>query len=196
MVACRVASVARHWVLAPCAILARYNLEDPLLLGGAPPSDDARDAARELLRDDWKVRNTGAAETKLRFLLAEGHRAGYAAARDGGAATPKQRRFLKQHGAALGDRGLLAWDLGRVASFAGKAMLAGFIAEDAAWRACFDAGRALQRAFSSWEGFGADYLLGRTWWVGAPDRAMHHVFRALVLEPDGPWRVPWDVDLM
>ncbi len=188
MVAWRVLSVARRWVLAPGAILARYNLEDPGRLGGEPPGDDTRGEARELLAGSWKIRNAAAAEQKLRFLLDEGDRAAFAA----GAARPRQRKLQ----AALGDRGLLAWDLGRVAFVAGKAMLAGFLAEDAAWTACFDAGRKLQRAFTGWEAFGADYLLGRTWWAGDADRAMRHVYRALVLEADGPWRLPWDVDLM
>jgi hypothetical protein len=50
-------------------------------------------------------------------------------------------------------------------------------------------------AYRSWEQLGRHYLLGREFWNDGPDDAMHHVYRALVLEKGGPWSIPWDTAL-
>ena len=51
------------------------------------------------------------------------------------------------------------------------------------------AARVLQQRLTGWEAFGRDYLLGRAYFFGEVDRAMHHVYRALVLERDGAWSI-------
>lgn len=177
-------SVVRRWTLAPGALLARYYLEEPLLLGGMVPSPAATAEATETLTDDWEITTTGEVRTQLAFLLETGARADF---------TPA-RKYKNLH-ARLGDRGLFAWDLGQVSLLAGLAYLAGLLDEDEAWRACLAAARIVQRTFPSWEAYGEDYLICRELVLEEPTASLRYVFRALVLESDGPWRLGWDVAL-
>jgi hypothetical protein len=186
---------AQLFALAPSAILVRYNLESPLLLGGREPGEQAKEDARELIGDSWDIESSAGARDALKFLFETGHRADYAAKRVASKISKKEAKFIKAHDVELGARGLLAWDLGRVSFVAGKSYLAGFLSEADAWKACLDAARQLQKAYTSWEQHGRHYLLGREFWSDGPDAAMHHVYRALVLEKDGPWSIPWTTAL-
>jgi Protein of unknown function (DUF1266) len=195
MIGCIVLSPARRWALAPSAILTRYNLDDPTLLGGVPPGDAAATEAREMLAGGWEIVSEDTARAELALLLERGARAEYDAVRASGKGTARERRFIKQHGAELGDRSLIAWDLANVSHVAGAAFLAGLLDEAAAWAWCMTAARMLQPKFSSWEAFGNDYLLGYQYWEGEDDRGPRHVYRALVLEHDGTWAIPWNTPL-
>ncbi len=188
-------TAAKRWALAPCAILTRYNLDDPFLLGGLPPGEAESRESRELLAEHWNIQAAADARKSIGSLLERGQRAGYDAIRAGATGTKKQLRFIKQHGAELGERSLIAWDLGRVSFVAGKAYVAGFLEEAEAWTACMQAARVLQQQLTSWEAFGRDYLLGREWFFGETDRAMHHIYRALVLEREGAWSIAWATSL-
>jgi hypothetical protein len=186
---------AQRFSLAPSAILVRYNLESPLLLGGREPGEQASGEARELLEDSWEIKSRADAAGALKFLAEEGHRAEYDSVRLSPKISKKRARFVQQHDVELGGRSLLAWDLGRVSFVAGKSFLAGFLDEAQAWKACLEAARRLQKAYRSFEELGRQYLLGREFWNDNADEAMGHVYRALVLEKEGPWSLPWDTDL-
>ncbi|MEO8702688.1 MAG: DUF1266 domain-containing protein [Kofleriaceae bacterium] len=188
-------STAQRWALAPCAILTRYNLDDPCVLGGMSPGDEVAEESRELLAEHWQIRNTERARWSLARLFDRGHRAQFTAIRTTATGTRAQRRFVKQHAGELGERSLIAWDLGRVAFVAGKAHLAGYLDEAEAWTACFEAARILQRSLASWEQLGREYLLGREFFFGVADASYHHVYRALVLEREGAWTLPWATPL-
>ncbi|MBA3540220.1 MAG: DUF1266 domain-containing protein [Deltaproteobacteria bacterium] len=175
---------ARQWALGPGAILARYYLEDPLVLGGMIPSPAATAEAIETLTDDWEITTADQVRKQLAFLIETGER-------DEFSPSKKQKKVY----AKLGDRGLLAWDLGQVPLLAGLAYVSGLLDEAEAWRACLNAARIVQRRFVSWEAYGEDYLIGRELALEEPDESLRHVFRALVLETDGPWRLAWDVAL-
>jgi hypothetical protein len=190
-----VLSAAKRWALAPSAILTRFNLEDTSLLGGMVPGEEATTESRETLVD-WEVTSVADARRELAHLIDTGLRAELDAIRAGTQrGTKPQQRFIAKRAAALGDRSLIAFDLARVSLVAGMAFHAGFIDEPEAWTACLTAARRLQRALPDWETFGRDYLLGWHFWQGEADRSLHHVYRALVLERDGPWSLDWNTPL-
>lgn len=176
------------------AIFRRFNLEDPLLLGGMPPGPAAAAEAREVLTG-WDITDEASARTEIAHVLAHGHRADYDAVRTTGHGDRRELRFVNQHAAELGDRSLIAWDMANVTYLAGAAFLAGFLDEASAWELCMTAARTLQPKFTSWEAFGKDYLLGYAFHEADDDRGMHHVFRALVLEHEGPWKLAWNTPL-
>lgn len=176
-------TVAQRWAIAPTAIMVRYNLEDCGVLGGMVPSDAARAEAIDNL-EGWDVDDRASAREQIQELLA-----------DDRAPTKAQAHFIKQHADVLGARGLRGYQLASVSYVAGQAYLAGYLDEAAAWRACFAAARRIQRTFTSWEQLGRDYLLGDELDNGEPDAGCYHVYRALVLEHDGPWSLPWRTPL-
>jgi hypothetical protein len=161
-----VLSEARRWALATSAILVRHNLHDPALLGGMSASPAAEAESRELLDEDWDTRSTEGAREAIDGLLVD-----------------------------VDDPSELAWNLGRVAFIAGRAYLAGWLDEAAAWDACMTAARRVQASFESWDAFGEAYLEGREAWADEDDAAMRFVYRALVLEVAGPWSLPWSTPL-
>ncbi|MBA3503979.1 MAG: DUF1266 domain-containing protein [Myxococcota bacterium] len=155
-------SDAQRWSIALAAIPIRFDLENPTLLGGAPRSDEAAQAARELL-GDWKLRDATGVHERISSLLTR-------------AKWP-------------------AWDTGRIPLIAGKAYLAGWLDESAALDACLAAARVVQPQFTGWETYGAAYLDGRRRDRNKVSKAQHYVYRTLVLEHDGPWRLPWATPL-
>jgi hypothetical protein len=181
-----VATPARLWALAPAAIIVRYNLDDPTLLGGMPPRSSPPGSAaecRELL-EGWEVESGKQAKKVLADLARGKHEL-----------DKDEKRFLEKHAQEHGGRGLLAYDACSIPLVAGMSYLAGFLEEAAAWEACMTSARRTQQAFTSWEQLGREYLLGWKCLEGEQDAAMHHVFRALVLEKQGPWSIPWRTPL-
>lgn len=155
-----------------------------MLLGGMVPGPAAMSEATATLTDDWEITTTVEVRAQLAYLIETGERAGFS----------PPRKYKKLY-ARLGGRGVLAWDLGQVSLLAGLAYLAGLIDEDEAWRACLAAARIVQRTFASWEAYGEDYLICRELAVEEANPSLRYVFRALVLEADGPWSLAWDVVL-
>jgi hypothetical protein len=187
-------SAARRWALAPAAIETRHDLEDPLLLGGVVPGEAAAALAREMLESDWNVTTAREAADQLVYTAETGTREELRAALAGKGPRADQK-LARKLAPALGERATLAWDLACVPYLAGQAYLAGLVTEAAAWRACFAAARVVQRTFTGWEPFGVELLAGRHYWSGEESTAHFHVFRALVLEREGPWRIAWDTPL-
>jgi hypothetical protein len=104
-------------------------------------------------------------------------------------------RFVGQFGQEIGNRGLLAWDLGRALAVAGWGALAGFCSEEEAWGAILPSAERIRGAYGSWEEYAHHYRLGALFWnpdaVGDVDRALAQLNAA----PDNPWRaVPWRLD--
>jgi hypothetical protein len=138
----------------------------------------------------------------IEWLATTGHTAEYqkaAAAFQG--ASPEQRQgdarlaFVAQNGAIVGQRGLLAWDLGRLLAVAGWGFLAGFCNDIEAWGVILPAADRIRNAYASWDEYGQHYKLGALF--SMPDAAgqIENVLGQLRAAPDSPWKmVPWRLD--
>ncbi|MEJ7599756.1 MAG: DUF1266 domain-containing protein [Kofleriaceae bacterium] len=124
-------SVANQWALASSAILTRYFLEDPRLLGGLVPSEASATEARELLADNWELASTQAVRETLAALVAGRY----------------------EPDSDLGP----VWQLASAVFVAGKAFLAGLLDEAEALATGMIAARTLQAMVDSWDQLATAY---------------------------------------
>src|SRR5579859_2769416 len=176
----------QQWVLSATAILTVLTRRAPRhdCLGGAPKdAPDAEQTAKAILKNSWGIETREKLESMIEWLGSTGHSADYqkvAAALP--STTPQQRQgdpklaFAAQYGAQLGQRGLMAWDLGRLFAIAGWGYLAGFCSDVEAWGVSMPAAQRLRSAYGSWEEFGQHYRLGCMFWsadaVGQTDQVL------------------------
>lgn len=92
----------------------------------------------------------------------------------------------------------LGWDLCRYIYVARSGYAAGYLSRDEAWSKIMPVARRLQRAFSSWQDLGADYLAGRYVWAGVDDPSYEYIYHLLCnqSDPNSPWtRSAWNTPL-
>lgn len=202
---------AQRWALALAGILGRLNGERHDRLGGRARDLYEREASTHALAKWWNIDGPDAARSCLDWLADEGHRADLRAlvtALSAEEPTAEQRaiiedasedrlRFAREHAASLGERGLLAWDLGRLVAVAGWAHLAGYLSdEEEAWARILPAARAVQAAHGSWREFGEHYLLGLEFAFGSTDDGSRQALTALLRDEQSPWRrLAWRTSL-
>jgi hypothetical protein len=195
---------ANQWALAATAILTVTTRRVPRYdcLGGAPAGPDEVQTAKTILKNSWGIESREKLESMIEWLATTGHSAEYqkaVAAFQG--ASPKQRQgdarlaFVGQHGTEIGQRGLLAWDLGRLLAIAGWGFLAGFCNDIEAWGVMLPAADRIRNAYTSWDEYGQHYKLGALF--SMPDAAgqIEQALAQLRSAPDSPWKsVPWRLD--
>jgi len=195
----------QQWALAATAILTTMTRRAPrhdLLGGGSPQEPDAQSTAKTILQNSWGIESRQKLESTLEWLSTGGHSADYqSAATAFGQAQPQQRQadpklaFVGQYGAQIGNRGLLAWDLGRLFAVAGWGYLAGFCSDVEAWGLILPAADRLRSAYTSWDEYGQHYRLGCLFWSAGAVAQVDHILGQLRSAPDSPWRVvPWKLD--
>ncbi len=194
----------QRWALAATAILTTMTRRAPRhdCLGGAPVGPDSQGTSKTILLDSWGIESRQMLESTLGWLGAVGHSADYRnAAAAFGQASPPQRQadpklaFVGQYGTHIGDRGLLAWDLGRLLAVAGWGYLAGFCSDVEAWGLILPAAERLRSAYTSWDEYGQHYRLGCLFWNANAVAQMDSVLAQLRSAPDSPWRtVPWRLE--
>jgi hypothetical protein len=192
---------ANQWALAATAILNVTTRRAPRYdcLGGAPPSPEEAQTAKTLLANSWNIPSREKLEAMIEWLASQGHSGEYQRAVAAfQQAPPAQQQsdprlaYVGQHGAELGQRGLLAWDLGRLLSIAGWGFLAGYCNEVEAWGVMLPAADRIRNAYASWDEYGQHYKLGAMF--AMPDAAaqIDQVLAQLRAAPDSPWKsVPW-----
>lgn len=201
----------QRWALALAGILAEINGARHDRLGGKSRDVYEREASAHSLAKWWNIDGPDAARGCLDWLANEGHRADLcalvAALRADEPTTgqrsliedssEERRRFVREHAASLGERGLLAWDLGRLVAVAGWAHLAGYLGdEDNAWTRILPAARAVQAAYGSWREFGEHYLLGLEYAFGSVDDDSRQALAKLLRDEQSPWRqLAWQTPL-
>jgi hypothetical protein len=192
---------ANQWALAATAILTVATRRVPRYdcLGGAPPGPDEEKTAKTILANSWGIESREKLESMLEWLSTAGHSADYhkAAAAFQQSPPPQQQgnpqlAFVGQYGAQLGQRGLLAWDLGRLLAVAGWGFLAGYCKEFEAWGVILPAADRIRNAYASWDEYGQHYRLGALFAMPAAAGQIEQILAQLRAAPDSPWRsVPW-----
>ncbi len=196
---------AKQWALAATAILTTMTRQAPRydLLGGAPkPPGDNEGVAKTILTNSWGVDSRDQLIKTLEFLGSMGHSAEYqkAAAAFQQAPPPARQQdpalaFVNQYGAEIGNRGLLAWDLGRLLAVAGWGYLAGYCSEEEAWGAILSSGVRLRGAYGSWDEYAKHYRLGLLFFDAGATGQLDQVLAQIMASPNSPWRaVAWSLD--
>jgi hypothetical protein len=105
--------------------------------------------------------------------------------------------FVWFHRDDLGEHGLLAWDYGRLINVARWSYSAGYITEQEAWEYITYAGPRIQQSFSSWDEYGDEYLLGRTFWQRSNSHPNAYTsINWLKTYSSSPWKtLRWDMKL-
>jgi hypothetical protein len=158
--------------------------------------------AKTILGNSWGVDGRDKLVSTLDWLGSGGHSAEYQKAAAAFAQAPPQQRqqdpglgFVNQYNVEIGNRGLLAWDLGRLIAVAGWGYLAGYCSEEEAWGASFSAGARLRSTYGSWEEYAKHYRLGALFADASTVAQVDGALAQLSSAPDSPWRVvAWSLD--
>ena len=195
---------AKQWALAATAVLTTLTRREPRhdILGGAPKSPEGTGTARTILASSWGIDGRDKLVSTLDWLGSRGHSADYQAQAAAFAQAPPPQRqqdpalaFVNQFGAEIGNRALLAWDLGRLLAVAGWGYLAEFCSEEEAWGALLSAGVRLRSTYASWDEHAKHYRLGATFADAASAAQLDPVLAQLTSAPNSPWRaMPWRLD--
>jgi hypothetical protein len=206
------------WALTTTAIMFELNGAHHDLLGGVVITPDNMESRRQLLSQWWNVSNRGQLLDTLRWLQFEGHRAyfdelgrqvdamneaQFIATEAGLAGDPQQLhrvQLVRQNHLALGQPGILAWDLVRYIALCRWGYVAGYLSSTEAWDYIMPAARRLQETFGSWQALQNNYMIGREFWSLQQTQENGERYRVIsdrfLQDPNSPWNVnPWRMDL-
>lgn len=203
---------AQQWALAAAAVLAERNHDRHDLLGGLPLSPKVREKSKRLLKDWWDITDRESLAATLSWLMYEGHNAAFAEMASAVANRAPEEIASMYARLTLDDqkrldyvrrnprmKSIRGWDLARFISLCRWGYAAGFITEDEAWKAIFEASRALQREFGSFFDVGINFQKGRYFWKAGPtedSNLLHEAFVRLVNGTESPWkRIDWNTPL-
>ncbi|MEO7057981.1 MAG: DUF1266 domain-containing protein [Caldimonas sp.] len=213
----RLESGERAWAYA---VGAMYHVAHGFAADGVDPLC-AGDFQKDMLARDWGIRDRQTLVAQLTELGAEGHRHSHAARlryyamqwRPAIASIREELRALVRDGdddaaanlwrldaVQAGERGirsstLLAFDAARGVMLARAGLMLDWLTEDEAWSYLVDIARDVQRSYTSWAAYGADFVLSRDVWRGGstPD-AFNTAVDMLLHDQASPWvALPWEL---
>lgn len=212
----------RAWAYA---VGAPYHVAHGLAVD-APAAISQSDFQLEMLSRDWGIENRKDLVAQLTSLGRDGHRRRHgitlryyavlwrprvaalreecrAAIREGGddaqdmAATLWRLDAVQANTANIRSSPLLAFDAARAVMLARAGLMLDWLAEEETWAYLAGLACDVQRTYTSWAAYGADFVLSRNVWAGDDG---HDVFDDVALlllaKPDSPWqRLPWALPL-
>ncbi len=170
-----------QWARAMGAILMKMNGGDPYYFGGFEANDNNKAAAQSILEQSWQIENRKQLITQIRQLIKTGQRKEYK--KDAKEMAKFSDKELEEIMSELTDsmrlhyenvkynydkwekKGVMAWDLCRVAHLAQWGYLAGYITVGEAQALIEPAAKKLQKNFTSWEDVQNNWLDGYVWWA-------------------------------
>ncbi len=204
----------KRWALALGGVLTAMNGDSHDTLAGIPEAPDTADAL-EARMGMWGINDRQDLVETLDWLAAEGDRKEFAEISAALAqATPEQVEAIRaqykgnaqalakidlvlKHGAACGEKSIVAWDVGRYVSLCRWGYARGYLEEDEAWGRIMPVAQAAQGSFGSWSEYGKNYAIGRTYWSGDPKTEADVLRISKQLRSStGPWgKIAWDTKL-
>jgi hypothetical protein len=106
--------------------------------------------------------------------------------------------FADANRTQIEQKGLRAWDYGRMISVTRWSLSAGFMDEREAWHWLIRAGKSIKRWYNSWEEYGTGWSLGYEYWNDGRgvDREFLRQLNWLNSDARSPWNeVGWDVEI-
>ncbi len=176
-----------------------------------PVTEEERSSFRKMLSQWWDIDSRAQALETLNWLKEAGHNEQFAmmaeALTDGSASAvlakaendpALQRRIqvVRDNSKQLGEHGIIAWDLTRLAYVAQASYYAGYISREEAWKEMIYAAATTQKAFSSWNEMSQSFLIGREFWNGEKDPKFSETITWLLSNDNSPWvKNKWDIPL-
>lgn len=202
---------AKKWVLACSAPMFEFNNTGFESLSGEPLIPDRRADQQRTLNEWWGISNKWQLESTVKKLT-EGkmHHAQWLEWWHAYKADPSgfeqkhqgndRLNLMKLYGDKFGERGILAWDLGRAICLCRWGYAAGYISEDEAFNLMLPAAMRIQKNYSSWNEFVETYFLGRRFWnieyYLENEHRSNRTIQTLKMNPNGLCKVPWKTNLV
>lgn len=212
-------SAAQSWAYA---LGAPYHVQHRLPLNALPEPQEriVQLSAAIPLKRDWSVESSEALVGSLNWLGAQGHRQPFGIAmrrycllpyaqvaeyrqtlRAAGEKDPDALEELWRLDAVQantdGIRGgvLIGFDAARAVLLARQGCQLGWLSEPQMWDYMLDVARDVQRHFTSWAEYAADFLLSRHMWRASSTKDhFDAITERLLSEAASPWRsLPWRV---
>ena len=169
------------WAVAMGAIRGVLDEQDPSRFGQTPRTAGARESFRESLASAWGVKGREELMELIARMTAHGHNDSFQEAAavalslsetdlgDLIAISGETDRYMWPYTKYLaekwGDKGILAWDLSRMANLAQWGYMAGYLTYGEALEQVRPAAELARETFASWEEFYENYLEGYAWWA-------------------------------
>ena len=176
------------------------------------PAEDV-ESIRSTIRSWWNVTDRESTLEIVKWLLEEGHHAEADKAlekvRKRGIENISQeerddeeskmgdvcliKESMEENGWCPGGQmpdSVIAWDLVRVVNLGRWAYLCGYVNEDEMWQIMQVAADTALGHFSSWEEYGASFVMGRGVWHGDPDdsETAYEIVSLLLEDDESPWK--------
>ena len=171
------------------------------------------ESIRGTIRSWWNVTDRESTLEIVKWLLEEGHHAdadeALAELRERGTGNISQEErenedskmgdvcliaeSMEENGWCTGEKmpeSVIAWDLVRVVNLGRWAHLCGYLTEDEMWQVMQAAADTALEHFSSWEEYGASFIMGRGVWHGDPDdsETAYEIVSLLLEDDESPWK--------
>jgi len=169
---------------------------------------------RKSLADSWTIAGRYELLTSIESLINRGHRSSYAEkAKKLQSLKPEQRdRYVRRQPLddqpdwkvvadtcdQTGEKGIIAWDLGRIVMLARFGYEVQYLAADESFRLAIPVAIELQKTFDSWAQMGDNIRIGRLYWRAQKEDAqkVHTAIEKLLSEENSPWKkYAWDMAL-
>ena len=170
----------KDWMLGCGAILAKYNGEDPYLIGMNIRTAGYANRARETLSGSWGCDSREDVISTIIRMTDNGHAADFEFdAALANSFTDKEFELLlamssnvdrymwplvKELSGKWGDKGIKAWDWFRMCHLAGWGYLGGYLELEEAYELVEPVAQRLRDTFSSWEEATENYMDGYAYW--------------------------------
>lgn len=200
---------ARLRLLAFGAPMLVYNDEN---VDSVECAEEDVESIRSTIRSWWNVTDRESTLEIVKWLLEEGHHAeadeALAELRERGIENISQEErededskmgdvcliaeSMEENGwcpGGLMPGSVIAWDLVRVVNLGRWAHLCGYVNEEEMWQIMQVAADTALEHFSSWEEYGASFIMGRGVWHGDPDdsETAHEIVSLLLEDEESPW---------
>ena len=208
----------KEWGLAVGAILTKDNSADFYSLAGRWNSPREQKIVQDILSTGWGVHSRKDLLHMLNRVWTRGHRGSMQEIRRGLAwgwspqairlyskfrghpCSFRRIEWVRNHADELGENSMVAWDLSRLVSLVRWGVFVGYLSDEEAWEWIMPAAKKIQASFNSWQEFGEDYLLGRSFWSPNEMKRSGDRFRRnlywLIHAPNGPWvSNDWNLNL-
>lgn len=154
------------WAISMGAMLNRVNQAPKHTYGVRSARDSeytyAGDKARESLSHGWGINSREALIETILHMTEDGHNSSFLYQAKYSNADAYTKEVYKK----WGDKGILAWDLFRMANVAEWGYEAGYVTYAESLALIQPAAQRLKDNFSSWEEAYENYLYGYCWWSG------------------------------
>lgn len=210
---------ARRWLLACGGPLALQNDEGMLSLAGLAHTTENLESKHRGLVEAWGVHNRQELIDLIKRHEQNGHNSSWRSLRKTMGESPSEFQeglqsitsfifgrkgeslsVVRKYGDQFGERGILAWDLGRNVHLCRSGYLLGYLSKDEALSLMLEQGKLIQKHYTSWHQYVTEYYIGRKFWnpeIYEKGRIKNERrVRRAFLDPECPWaNLPWDTPL-